>query len=340
VSSYVRGKGPKCPQCKTNEIRTRGSEQCGRCNQTPGWHLDDADHPTIARGYESQWLEWQKFIGQAKDRYAGPPKRPVKIGRQKIVVASDFHAPFHHQEYVAAMFEREKDADLLIVGGDLQDFYSVSRFVKYESVPFEEEMAAVTLLLEQMSERFPRVLIVEGNHDRPRFEKQLRDHLSEDMVKVVEYLAGGNLSVIKAAAKRFPNIEFASNVVDGRFHVGWYAQVNDLIVSHMEKFSIVPGSTLRGVEDWFSNFERVIGLEKDWRVVVQAHTHAGCVFPYKADKMLVESGCLCRTHGYQLTPRAGGRPQRQGYVTLEQIDGRTDVNSVRFVWLDAAEKAA
>jgi predicted phosphodiesterase len=297
MSSYPKGKGPTCGVCKTHAIRERGASKCGRCNKEPGWHLDDADHPTLPRGYESQWLQWQKYIGQAKERYCGPSKRPVNIGRQKILIASDFHAPFHHQEYVAAMFEREKDADLLIVG-------------------------------------------VEGNHDRPRFEKQLRDRLDKEMVDVISFLAGGNLSVIAAAARRFPNIEMVKNRIDGRFDVSWYAQVNDLIVSHMEKFSITTGSTLRGVEDWFTNFERVVGLEKDWRVIVQAHTHAGGVFPYKANKMLVESGCLCRTHGYQLTPRAGGRPQRQGYVTLTQNDGRTDVNSVRFVWLDGEDKAA
>lgn len=289
----------------------------------------------MPRSYESQWIAWQRAIGQARERYAGPSKRPVSIGRQKILIASDFHAPFHHAEYVAAMFERERDADLLIVGGDLQDFYSVSRFTKYEDVPFEEEMAAVTLLLEQMSERFPKVLIVEGNHDKPRFEKQLRDRVSEEMVKVISYLAGGNLSVIAAAAKRYPNIEIVRNKVDKRFEVGWYAQVNDLIVSHMEKFSRVPGSTLRGVEEWFADFENIIGLEKGWRVIVQAHTHAMGWFPYRSDKLLVESGCLCRTHGYQLTPRAGGRPQRQGYVTLTQNDGVTDFSSVRCHWLDA-----
>lgn len=339
MGHYVRGKEPTCATCNTNPIKTKGAKKCGQCNTHPGWNLADEDHPALPRGYESQWLQWQKFIGQAKERYAGPNKRPVKIGRQKIVIASDFHAPFHHQEYVAELFERERDADLLIVGGDLQDFYSVSRFTKFEHVPFEEEMAAVVLLLEQMSERFPRVLIVEGNHDRPRFEKQLRERLSEEMVKVVEYLAGGSLSVIKAAAKRFPNIEIASNKVDGRYDVGWFAQVNDLIVSHMEKFSRVPGSTLRGVEEWFSDYERVLGLQP-WNVVVQAHTHQLGWFPFHADKLLVESGCLCRTHGYQLTPRAGGRPQRQGYVVLEQIDGKTDRNSVRPVWLDAKERAA
>jgi predicted phosphodiesterase len=338
VSSYPRGKEPTCGTCGINKIRDRSSRQCARCAQTPGWHLDDPDHVTLPRGYESQWLEWQKFIGQARDRYAGPSKRAVKIGRQKIVVAGDFHAPFHHKQFVASMFEREKNADLLIVAGDLQDHYSVSRFTKYEHISFEEEMAAVTLLLQEMSERFPRVIIVEGNHDRPRFEKQLRERLSEEMVKVVEYLAGGNLSAVAAAARRFPNIEIAKHKV-GTHNVGWFTQVNDLIVSHMEKFSRTPGATLRGVEEWFSDYERVLGIQP-LRVIVQAHTHALGWFPFHADKLLVESGCLCVTHGYQLTPRAGGRPQRQGYVTLEQIDGKTDRNSVRCVWLDAEEQAA
>jgi predicted phosphodiesterase len=341
--SILKHKRRDCPECgKKHALTTHEAVRCRECydnRRTPNIS-DDPDRVVLPRGYESQWLDWQKYIGQAKDRYAGPSKRPVSIGRQKIVVASDFHAPFHHQEYVAAMFERERDADLLIVGGDLQDFYSVSRFTKYENVDFEQEMAAVTLLLEQMSERFPRVLIVEGNHDKPRFEKQLRDRVPKEIIDVIEYLAGGNLSVIAAAARRFPNIQMAKTRVDGRYDVSWFVQVNDLIVSHMEKFSIVPGSTLRGVEDWFTNFENVIGLSKNWRVIVQAHTHAMGWFPCKADKLLVESGCLCRTHGYQLTPRAGGRPQRQGYVTLTQNDGVTDFNSVRCHWLDSEKAVA
>jgi predicted phosphodiesterase len=339
MSQFPKGKGPTCSACKTREIRTRGADCCKECYKNPGWHLTDADHITLPRGYESQWLEWQKYIGQARDRYAGPPRRPVKIGRQKIVIASDFHAPFHHQEFCAALFEREKDADLLIVNGDLQDFYSISRFTKYETVQFEEEMAAVTLLLEQMSERFPRVLIVSGNHDQQRFEKQLRERLSEEMVKVVQYLAGGNLSAIAAAARRFSNIELAAHRVDATHHVSWFAQVNDLIVAHAEKFSVVPGAAVRKINEWFTDYARTLNLQP-WRVLAQAHTHQLGMFPFEADKILLETGCLCETHGYQLAAKIGGRPQRRGYVTLVQDDGRTDLNSIRMHWLDAEEKAA
>jgi predicted phosphodiesterase len=339
VSSYAEGKEPICPVCQREKIRTRGGKKCKRCADRPGWFAEDLDHPLMPRSYESQWLQWQQFIGQAKERYAGPSKRPVTIGRQKIVIASDFHAPFHAKACVAAMFEAERDADLLIVNGDLQDFYSISRFTKYENVTFEEEMAAVTLLLEQMSERFPRVLIVSGNHDQQRFEKQLRERLSEEMCKVVAYLAGGNLSAIAAACKRYPNIELARHQVDASHSVGWFAQVNDLIVTHAEKFSITPGAALRKINEWFVDQADTLKL-KPWRVLAQAHTHQLGMFPFEANKFLIETGCLCNTHGYQLVAKIGGRPQRRGYITLVQNDGVTDINSIRMRWFDVESKVA
>jgi len=62
------------------------------------------------------------------------------------------------------------------------------------------------------------------------------------------------------------------------------------------------------------------------------------MFPWKADKVLIEGGCLSLVHGYQLQARIAGRPQRVGYVTLDQSNGVTDINSIRLVWLDADRK--
>jgi hypothetical protein len=49
VSSYARGRGPKCPLCNTNEIRQRGAEKCGQCSQKPGWFRPRVDAITTAR---------------------------------------------------------------------------------------------------------------------------------------------------------------------------------------------------------------------------------------------------------------------------------------------------
>jgi predicted phosphodiesterase len=287
--------------------------------------------------YESAWLEWQRYIGQATANYAGPKVK--RLGkRQKIVVAGDFHIPFHDKRYVAELFKREADADVLVINGDLQDFYSVSRFIKYESMPIERELAEVTLFLEQASQHWPKVLIVAGNHDHARFEKQLRDRLDPEMCKVVEFLAGGNLSPIAAIAKRFPNVTIAGTKAD-RFNVSWMAQIGDLVVTHAEKFSITPGAALRKIDEWLTDMDDVLDLEP-WRVLIQAHTHQLGMFPWKANRLIVEGGCLCAQHGYQLQAKIGGRPQRRGWITLIQEDGRTDINSIRLTWLDAEDRAA
>jgi len=286
------------------------------------------------------WKVLDDFIGRSKKPVSKSATRSRDVSKpERIVIASDFHAPFHDPWAVAELIAREsKQADTLIVNGDIQDFYSISRFTKYEQVSMEAELAAVDALLGQLAAAFPRVILVGGNHDTHRFEKQLRSLLSLEMIHVIEVLTGGNLSVLRVLAKRYPNIEFA-DVQVGRFHVGWFWQHGDLITAHAEKFSRVPGSALRGIDEWFTDQHDTLGL-KPWRVLVQAHTHQLGWFPWKADKVLVEGGAMCHVHGYQLQARIMGRPQRVGYVTLEQRKGVTDINSIRLVWLDADRKVA
>jgi hypothetical protein len=216
----------------------------------------------------------------------------------------------------------------------------VSRFTKHEMVPWEREMAAVDTLLAAFSRQYPDVLIVDGNHDRPRFEKAVRSLVPVEIIHVIEYLTGGEFSSIRALAKRqgYQNVRFATTTV-GRYHLGWFAQEGDLIVAHAEKFSRVPGAALRAIEEWFSDRHDTLGLAP-WRVLVQAHTHQMGVFPWHADKLLVEGGCMCHTHGYQLDPKIAGRPQRIGFVTLTQRHGVTDVDSIKLHWLDAVRKTA
>jgi predicted phosphodiesterase len=288
------------------------------------------------------WALLDDFIGRSA-RGKSPHKggrAPKTLGNsrdsaraQRIVIASDFHAPFQCNRSVAELIAREKDrTDTLIIAGDFTDSYSYSRFVRYEPITAEMEWAACDALLGQLSAAFPEIVCIEGNHDA-RLERHLRSQLSPDVMFAIEQLTGGVLDPFKAMAKRYPNVRFQGHQV-GRHGCGWFSQFGDLIVSHAEKFSRVPGSALRSIEEWFRDQHDTLGL-KPWRVLSQAHTHQLSSVYWGADKLLVESACLCATHGYQLQAKVGGRPQRRGYVRLEQsADGVTDVNSVRLVWLD------
>lgn len=294
--------------------------------------------PRLPITADEAWTLLDGWIGRKRTPKTKPPKWQAKK-TQRLVIAGDFHAPFHDPEIVAQLIAEESGkADTLIISGDLMDFYSISRFIKYEHIPIEQEIAGADALLGQLAAAFPDVVIVEGNHDAPRFEKQLRALLTPDMMHCVELLTGGNLSIVKMLARRYPNVRFAPQQA-GNFSLGWLTQIGDLVVTHAEKFSITPGAALRKIEEGLADFDHVYSL-KPWRVLLQAHTHQVSLFPWHADKLLGETGCCCVTHGYQLTARMGGRPQRQGYVTLIQDSGITNINSVRFHWLNAEKKCA
>jgi hypothetical protein len=306
----------------------------------------DAETPpllpsTAPDSYDTAWRAWQGIIGQTQEHYDPPDAAHGDLDR--VVVASDFHVPFHDPRTFAAVLEEGSRADTLIIGGDLMDFYSVSRFMKYEQVDALSELAATTLALEQLASAYKKVVVVEGNHDRPRFEKNLRASLAHtpDVLHVIEWLVsfhakpthqGPILSPIAAIASRYPNVTIAQHAV-GNHNVGWFTQYGDCLIAHTEKFSKVPGAVLRQVDDYFSDYEKVYGLAP-WKVLMQAHTHAMGWFPWRADKLLVELGCCCKVHGYQLSPTAMGRPQRNGYVTLTQEHGKTIMSTVRPHWLD------
>jgi len=333
MSQYPEHARPLCPLCGTERIRQRGAKRCVKCARDPHWHDRDADNSSqIAKGYEWAWAEWQRYVRASSERYTGPAKRPVKVGRQKILVASDLHIPFHERAAVADLFHLTADADLAIFAGDLQDSYAISKFRKYEHVPLETELAELTLFLEQASQTWPRVLLLEGNHGLARFQKQLLDRLPEEMIKAVQFLAGGNLSLLAACARRFPNVSIAATKV-GTHAVDWLYQQGDLVVCHAEKFSIVPGSAMRKLEEWLSDMSPSLGLAP-FRVVLQAHTHQQSAFLWHGgERLLMETMCLSGLHGYQLEARCSGRPQARGWITLDQCDGVTDPNSIRaFNW--------
>jgi predicted phosphodiesterase len=316
--SVSRKEIKRCRKC----WRARGPDVSGSPLPVPS--------PRLPYTYDEALVEFKRFIACSRSDYQGPATGRAST-TQTIAVCSDLHAPFQDMRAFAAFLERTKGADLCIVAGDVQDHYAISRFLKYEAVPMSQELAAAQMIFEKLSETFPKVIVVSGNHDSPRFEKLLADRLPHEAIDIIRHLTGGTLSTIDVMVRQFPNVTAAKNRVAGRFDVNWYHQEGDLLVTHAEKFSVVPGSAMRSIESWLSDFEATLGLQP-WRVVCQAHTHALGWFPWKADRLLVESGCLCMTHGYQLSARIGGRPQRLGWVTLEQSNGVTDLSSVRPRW--------
>lgn len=299
------------------------------------------DAAALSRGlpFEREWSVWMSEVGMLKDRYAGPARPKPKIGRLKVVAAGDFHVPFHNRGALARMIHQDGDADLLILGGDFGDAYSASTFTKYQTVDFLEEMAGQTAVMQVLSETFPTVKYLRGSNHPDRYEKRLREQLSKDLVAAIQYMTGGILAPDLALCKRFPNVEVCDWKTPDGEDVSWLMREGDVLVSHAEKYSKVPGAALRAVDEWIDDNKGHLGMDT-FRAVVQFHTHAMAILPWRSDRLLVEPGCMCNIHGYQLGSRVAGRPQRLGYVVMELVDGKLDVNSVRLRWLDGVADAA
>lgn len=245
----------------------------------------------------------------------------------RILVIPDLHAPFHEESMLDVALGTP--ADVVVVMGDVLDMYAVSRFTQYEKVTADDEWTSGQKIMQRIADKYPEVHVITGNHDK-RLERQVRSHVPLEWVEFILKANGGSLNPLKAICREFPNVRVVENVIDSRLSADWFVKIGDCIFSHAEKYSRVPGSALRGVEEWFSDFEHVTGVT-GYKVVVQAHTHSMCMFPWRADKWLVECGCLCKQHGYQYQSRISGRPQRRGFVTMSQTDGVTDVNSIRLI---------
>lgn len=285
--------------------------------------------PSLA-SYDEAWLMWQREIGMARDRYAPSTATPATDKHGRIVtVAGDWHIPWHDPEMVADLIARESArTDLLVIPGDFSDAYALSRFLLYEWMPHRDEWAQVQALLDVLAASFRRILISIGNHDS-RLEKQLISRLTPDMVEAVRWMTGGLLCPLTMLAKRYANVDIAQHPLPGGHAANWFAVVGDAWIGHPEAFSVIPGGALRKVENALAHKAEEWGLGEA-RLVVVAHTHQRADIPWRSGCRLIEPGCLCRTQGYQTTPRMTATTQRHGYLTFWQDDtGRTDFNSVR-----------
>lgn len=288
---------------------------------------EDTYHTPVT-SYEEAWRALEKAIGQRRHHYKAP-KRTASSTSRVVTVAGDFHAPFHEPAMLADFIVREGPrTDLLVINGDLSDAYALSRFLLYEHMPFRDEWAIVTAVMDSLASHFPQIQLIIGNHDA-RLEKQLLTRCTGDIVDAVRYLTGGTLCPLTALAKRYDNVTVVRHRLPTGHEADWFTVVGDAWIGHPEKFSVVPGSALRQLEQAVETHAEEWGLGPA-RVIVMGHTHQRARLSWRADKELVEPGCLCQTQGYQVTPKIGGTRQRRGYVTFTQdATGRTDLNSLQ-----------
>lgn len=241
-----------------------------------------------------------------------PNQMVVEIQKEnlKILHLGDPHIPFQHDEQIQTAMNRNASADI-VVTTEVMDCYSISRFNKNLSIPFEVEVDNTVRYFETLSENFPLTIVTSGNHDK-RIDKAFMKGVPPALLWLVKG------SIMKLLAKPFPNVIVAESPV---------LQINDAVFAHAEFFSTVDLKAAINVRNFLNEWKDTLDL-RNFHLVVESHTHMMGATYRSGNMKIMESGCLCKVPDYAVVGFYG-KPQTNGYLVIVQKDGVTDFNLTR-----------
>jgi predicted phosphodiesterase len=110
---------------------------------------------------------WQKNV---MPKTLATRREPITLdGALKVLILSDIHIPYHDEKALAAAIAhgKKKRPDVVILNGDIGDFYGVSRHDKDPRRSLSDELDAIRQFLFYLRAQFPkaRILYKIGNHE-------------------------------------------------------------------------------------------------------------------------------------------------------------------------------
>lgn len=196
----------------------------------------------------------------------------------KVLILNDHQIPFHDRDVIGAVhtFARDLDPDLIILNGDIFDFYQISTFSQNPSRRFslQDELDMARAYLWSLRRQHPnaRIILVEGNHEDRlrRFLWKYAAQLSSLRALTVETLLG-------LAEMEIESIPYMSrvNLLGFRIEHGYKASASKAYPVNVARYmAIATGAS---------------GLV--------GHTHHFSTYSWtdsRSDHTYVENGALCR----------------------------------------------
>lgn len=298
------------------------------------WELVAPEEPSYNELVE-QWNEW---LGRTVREIQSPTE--TVVGRRRIGIICDTHCPFEDRAVLAA-FVADGPYDIVIHGGDLLDYYSVSSFVKRQSCNIKEEVQHGTWVLELLAGCGAQVIVVTDNHSKRILKALNKANLPPDLLELLQWFSP-HLDLFKLMAEGLPNVRIADTTVPVRdgstVTLSFLVQVGDLVVGHPDTASKIKLRSVEGFDDWLMEWKDTLGLAP-WRAIGMGHTHqAGVAYGQGGGKLFMELGAAVTVTGmsYALQGKTGYRPPTPLYTVLTQERGddnnwKTVFNSVHQV---------
>lgn len=139
-------------RCTLRTVRGNHGERDRKCATVPRSNGHAGTKPQLPPSKAEPWL-------------------PFELGNGiKVAILSDLHIPYHSEIAVnaAVTYCKKRRPNVLLINGDLADFYSISRHQKDQSKRnFKAEVEAVQGGLAYLRGQFPkaRIVLKAGNHE-------------------------------------------------------------------------------------------------------------------------------------------------------------------------------
>lgn len=244
---------------------------------------------------------------------------------RKILSMSDIHFPFARNDLLELILDEHEDADIVVLNGDILEGYMFSTFEKNKRVSAAIEYRAAFDFIHMLSERFPAVYLVDGNHDvrvaralkRSGFVKEQTQILRPNLIARI-----ANGEKLDETGMLVDRLNFSNVYYEQR--ESWYIRIGKTLFVHpFGNTTSAPGYKVKKVNERFR--ERYAREEYD--SVICGHTHQ----IYKGivnSRLLVEQGCLAGVLGYANGPdfKYNNSPMNGYAVVYQDENGNTDFN--------------
>ena len=223
---------------------------------------------------------------------------------------ADVHAPYYHTDnYNIAT---NSNSAMLRILGDFFDMYSKSHFRKTKDINFEKEFRQAYWLLADTCTRYEKVYIMLSNHDE-RFKKWLYDNAPKEVIGII----GTGLNLVENLLSLIPNLKIMRHEVEGGRKIGYIAQVENAVFTHIEKSAKQPGKVVQDIHFEFTGKWKDHYKLNPYNIIVQAHNHIS-YSGWSGDTRLFQIPCLIDSteiaFDYCYSGKLQGNPAAQGYI--------------------------
>lgn len=279
-----------------------------------------------ASAYETAIDKINKFIGR-KDKHVKEAQK-TDSNIRKILVISDVHVPNYQADKLAAALEigKKEKCNTLVINGDFLNGDRLSSHAKFKHENFKDEIAEGRALLEKFCKQFEEVYLLDDNHVHDRWRRFLGNNVAPDlhflMTHPYDYMCNGLNNVIRSGNL---HEEFKDEISHCMF-------LGDAMFSH-GFVSGKDGASVRTVREWYNKWKPAFNFP-DARVFLHGHQHKlGINFDF--DSAIIQTGTLANLDGlrYSMEGHLKGNPPIWGCTILTQIDGVTDLSTIKVLKL-------